>query len=112
MQNIWYQILHPWHWLTYGQNASGVSAVAAVTAALAAVLGLIGLYFYAKYTRKMMLLQQEMQRATITPILVSSGPIEFAPAEFVQNLGAELGLIAPDVTAYRPVLAIRNVGEG
>lgn len=55
MQNFWYQILHSWHWLTYGQNGAALSAVAAVAASLAAVLGLVGLYFYTKYTRKLML---------------------------------------------------------
>lgn len=105
MQNIWYQVLHPWHWLTYGQNAAGV-------AASAAVLALIGLYFYTRYTRKMMLLGQETQRATITPILVSSGPIEFTPAEFTNSPAAQLGFISPEATAFSPVLTIRNVGEG
>lgn len=32
-----YQIFHPWHWLTYGQNASGVQAIAAVVATIAAI---------------------------------------------------------------------------
>jgi hypothetical protein len=32
-----YQFTHPWHWLTYGQNASGIQAVAAVLATFAAV---------------------------------------------------------------------------
>jgi hypothetical protein len=105
MQNILYEVLHPWHWLIYGQNAAGVAAVAAI-------LGLIGLYFYTRYTRRMMLLQQETQRATITPILVSTGTIEFTPVESMEDLAAQLGLIAPEVTAYRPVLTVRNVGEG
>ena len=105
MQNIWYQVIHPWHWLTYGQNASGVAAVAGV-------FGLIGLYFYTRYTRRMMLLQQEMQRATITPILVSSGPIAFQAAEFTNSPAAQLGFIAPEAGSYRPVLSIRNVGHG
>lgn len=105
MQNILYQALHPWHWLTYGQNAAGVAAVAAT-------LALVGLYFYTRYTRRMMLLQQETQRATITPILVSTGPIEFAPLESKEDPAAQLGLIAPEVTAYRPVLTVRNVGLG
>jgi len=105
MQSILYQILHPWHWMTYGQNAAGV-------AAFAAILGLIGLYFYTRYTRRMMLLQQETQRAAITPILVSTGAIEFVPLETKEDLGAQIGLIAPTVTGYRPVLKVRNVGEG
>ena len=105
MQNILYQVLHPWHWLTYGQNAAGVAAVIAT-------LGLVGLYLYTRYTRNMMLLQQETQRATITPILVSTGAIEFVPAEFSHNPGTELGLVAQDILAYRPVVMVRNVGQG
>lgn len=31
-----YQILHPFHWLTYGQNSAGVQAIAAITGTLAA----------------------------------------------------------------------------
>jgi hypothetical protein len=60
----------------------------------------------------MMLLQQETQRATVTPILVSTGAIEFVPLETKEDLVAQLGLIAPTVTGYRPVLTVRNVGEG
>jgi len=105
MQNILYQFLHPWHWLTYGQNAAGVAAVAAI-------LALVGLYFYTKYTRKMMLLQQETQRAVITPILVSIGPINFVSVESKEDLAAQLGIVAPAVAAYRPVVTVRNVGQG
>ncbi len=32
-----YQVHHPWHWLTYSQNASALQAVAAMIAAVAAV---------------------------------------------------------------------------
>jgi hypothetical protein len=32
------QILHPWHWLTYGQNATAIAACAAVIAAFAAIV--------------------------------------------------------------------------
>jgi len=39
-----YQLLHPWHWLTYGQNASALQALAAVVATVAA----IGAALYAK----------------------------------------------------------------
>jgi hypothetical protein len=105
MQNIWYEVFHPWHWLTYGQNAAGVAGVAAV-------LGLVGLYLYTRYTRRMMLLNQETQRAAITPILVSSGPIEFTPAEFTNSPAAQIRLIPPVTTAYQPALTIRNVGQG
>lgn len=38
MHNFLYQLAHPWHWLTYGQNASGVASVAAVMATFAAMI--------------------------------------------------------------------------
>lgn len=50
-----YQLLHPWHWLTYGQNAS--------------VVGLIVVVFYTIYTRRMMLLAQQTRRGELYPIL-------------------------------------------
>src|ERR1700732_3242906 len=38
MDSVIYQLHHPWHWLTYGQNATALAAVAAV-------VGLIGTLF-------------------------------------------------------------------
>src|ERR1019366_4887010 len=54
-----YQVTHPWHWLTYGQNAAGLQA-------LCAFLALIGLIFYTLYTRRMMMLGELTRRAAIT----------------------------------------------
>jgi hypothetical protein len=66
MMNEWvYQFFHPWHWLTYGQNAAGVQTVTAVVA-------LIGLIFYTKYTRRMKTLQQETRRGELFPALAVS----------------------------------------
>ncbi len=56
MHNFVYQLLHPWHWLTYGQNAAG--------------LGIVGLFFYTLYTRRMMLIGQDTRRAELRPYLV------------------------------------------
>jgi hypothetical protein len=42
-----YQIHHPWHWLTYGQNATALAACAAVIAAIAA--GVAGTYAVKTY---------------------------------------------------------------
>lgn len=105
MSNFLYQILHPWHWLTYGQNAAGVAAVAAI-------LGLVGLYFYTRYTRRMMKLGEVTRRATMTPILVSSGLVRFEAADLKHSTGSEIGLTEPEITAFRAILTIRNVGEG
>jgi hypothetical protein len=105
MRSFVHQILHPWHWLTYRQNATGLAAVAAL-------LGLAGLYFYTRYTRRIMELGEITNRATITPILVSSGAVQLEPAATHQTPASELGLSDPTVTAIRAIIAIRNVGEG
>ena len=76
LSTILYQLLHPWHWLTYGQNAAGV--------------GLIVLIFYTIYTRRMMLLAQETRRGELYPMLilqrtdVREGYLEL----FIENVGA------------------------
>jgi hypothetical protein len=105
MKNFFYQILHPWHWLTYGQNATGLAAAAAL-------LGLVGLYFYTRYTRRMMELGELTNRATITPILVSSGAVQLEAAATDQTPASELGFLDPTVTAIRAIVRVRNVGEG
>lgn len=105
MKSLFYQILHPWHWLTYGQNATGL-------AAFAALLGLVGLYLYTRYTRRMMELGEITNRATVIPILVSSGSIQLEPAATQLTTASELGFVDPTVTAVRAVVTIRNVGEG
>lgn len=75
MQNIEYQLLHPWHWLTYGQNATALGAVVAC-------LGFIGLIFYTLYTRRMMKLGENTRRAAITPVLISRGGVQFDATAF------------------------------
>ena len=126
MERTVYQVLHPWHWLTYGQNAAAV-------AALAAVVGFIVLFFYTLYTRRMMRTQSrtmeiqaqtmEMQRrilqmqesaasATIIPKLVAQGDVEFVPVELEHNNATDIGLQQPRVTLCSAVLNVRNVGAG
>jgi hypothetical protein len=53
---LFYQLLHPWHWLTYSQNASVVTLIVVV--------------FYTRYTRRMMLLAQQTRRGELYPLLV------------------------------------------
>jgi len=71
-----YQFLHPWHWLTYGQNAS--------------VVVLIVVAFYTIYTRRMMLLAQQTRRGELYPILAvqkfvaKNGSMDLA----IKNVGA------------------------
>jgi hypothetical protein len=50
------QLIHPWHWLTYGQNAAAV--------------GLIVIVFYTIYTRRMMILAQQTRRGELYPNLI------------------------------------------
>lgn len=64
--NQWaYQLFHPWHWLTYGQNAAGVQTITAV-------LAFFGLIAYTVYTRRMKTLQQETRRGELFPTLALS----------------------------------------
>jgi hypothetical protein len=57
--NSWmYQLNHPWHWLSYGQNADALQAVAAI-------FGIVGLICYVSETsriRKATLAQSEATR--------------------------------------------------
>jgi hypothetical protein len=114
MQNFWYQVFHPWHWLTYGQNAGAVGAIASAVAAVAAVLALIGLFFYTQYTRRMMQMQEETAGAAIRPQLVMQGDVQInaATTEHTPEKMAEILYGPAKETLYEFVLRIRNVGEG
>jgi len=105
MNKILYQLFHPWHWLTYGQNATAV-------AALVAVFGLIGLVFYTLYTRRMMRMQEDTLKATITPILISQGRLEIIPTQPDFSSAAQLGFTEPRYTRYNVVINLRNIGAG
>jgi hypothetical protein len=105
MDSVIYQLHHPWHWLTYGQNATALAAVAAVA-------GLIGLYFYTLYTRQMMRLQERTSRASITPVLISRGGVAFQATGVKHTPASEIGLIPGTVYEYQAVLDVRNIGEG
>lgn len=99
-----YQILHPWHWLTYGQNATGVGDVVAI-------LGLIGLAFYTLYTRQMMKMQTETALISITPMLVIEGGIEYTGTD-ARMIEVAPGAFQPRTLQYKLVLKIKNIGEG
>ena len=81
---IVYQLWHPWHWLTYGQNAAAV--------------GLIVVVFYTVYTRRMMLLAQQTRRGELYPSLIlqhweaKNGTLELV----LMNVGA-----GPLLNAFR-----------
>lgn len=62
---ILYQLLHPWHWLAYGQNAAAFQS-------LTALAGLIGIAFYTYYTRQTTAAALETRRLSLTPCLVAS----------------------------------------
>lgn len=104
MNSFLYQLDHPWHWLTYGQNASAVAAVAAF-------FGLVGLYLYTRYTRTMMQVQQSTARASIEPLLVTDGSVEFEPTQ-TRVVEVARGVTQPRNSEYRVVLSVRNIGQG
>jgi hypothetical protein len=82
-----YQLLHPWHWLTYSQNASVVTLIVVV--------------FYTLYTRRMMLLAQQTRRGELYPIL--------ALQEVIVNAGS-MDLVIKNVGAG-PMLNILQWGQ-
>ena len=63
-----YQIRHPFHWLTYGQNASGVQAGAAVVATAAAI---VAGYFAAR-----------AYFATVAQLGIAKGQLDLAKEQF------------------------------
>jgi hypothetical protein len=81
--SLFYQFRHPWHWLTYGQNASALSvAVSAV--------GLIVIVLYTLYTRRMMLLAGQTRRGELYPILALQEEDE-TPDGYLQLVILNLG---------------------
>jgi hypothetical protein len=60
---ILYQVLHPWHWLTYGSNATAVGV--AISA-----LGLVVVILYTLYTRHLMMLAWQTRRGELYPLIV------------------------------------------
>lgn len=89
-----YQVLHPWHWLTYGQNSAGVQAVFAV-------LTLVVVWFYTTYTRRMMELAEISRRASITPIFTAK---EITSHYLDSSSGSD--------SLCRVSMTIRNIGQG
>ncbi len=81
-------------------------------AAIAAILALIGLYFYTRYTKQMMEMQEAIARASVTPILVTQGNVDFKPEEILDAPLSEVGVRPPTITKYAAVVRVRNVGEG
>ncbi len=77
-----YQLHHPWHWLTYGNNATAA-------ATLSAVFGLIGLFLYVWYTKRIMDATLNTLQTGIYPVLfpqlndIEGGKVHWT----VSNLG-------------------------
>lgn len=79
-----YQVCHPWHWLTYGQNATAVAAVVSVIA-------FFGLLLYTVYTKRMWWISQQTRDDALKPYLVleSIQDIDaFRSRVILTNLGA------------------------
>jgi hypothetical protein len=86
-----YQLLHPWHWLTYGQNAAALQAVSAF-------FGVIGLLLYVLDTRRMRQIGELTRRASMTPLFTAR---DLNPYYVLGNEGL-----------FQISMTIRNVGEG
>jgi hypothetical protein len=54
---------------------------------------------------------EETRRATITPVLISRGGVRFDPTDYEPTIVA-VGFPPPNITEYRAVLNVRNIGEG
>lgn len=88
-----YQILHPWHWLTYGQNAAALQGVCAL-------FGIIGLLLYVIDTRRMRRASELTLRASMSPVFTARDLVPY-----YANPGTLEGI-------YRIEMTVRNVGEG
>jgi hypothetical protein len=89
MKDIWYQIYHPWHWLTYGNNAEALGSVIALG-------GLLGLYLYVRYTKTIM-------QATLFASQASSFPVLHV---------VSLGLVGSNLHTQQLNWRLSNVGKG
>ena len=87
-----YQIMHPWHWLTYGQNAGALQGVCAV-------LAFILIWRYTVYTRRMMQLAESTRRASITPVFTAKDTVPHYVSEDSEAV-------------CRVSMTIRNIGQG
>ena len=62
-----YQFFHPFHWLTYGQNAAGVQTLVAVLATLAAIAaGIFAGYAYFATVRQVKIGEDQLELARKT----------------------------------------------
>ena len=98
MHPILYQLFHPWHWLTYGQNATAA--------------GLVGLLFYTWYTRRMMKLAELSRRSTVIPVFAPNEKPTYHVTANSFSPASELGFTTPTPTEFGLALSLRNVGEG
>jgi hypothetical protein len=93
-----YQVLHPWHWITYGQNSSAVGATAAGLAAIAAAVA--GIFAVRTYN------------ATLEQLAVSRNQAELAATQMLSQLRPVLLMrsrVNPNLTKG---FSIENVGSG
>lgn len=79
---------------------------------MAAIIGLIGLFFYTRYTRRMMHMQESAARATITPKLVAQSDVEFVPTHLEHNDATDIGLQEPNIVLLSAIFRFRNIGAG
>ena len=119
-----YQLAHPFHWLTYGQNAAGVQTIAAVVATLAAIVaGFFAARAYfatvkqvrlAKKQLKLAHSQFDIERQRYDEERVAA--FHTAQAEYERRVAEEDGLrprfaMGASWRSGLAILDIKNVGE-
>jgi hypothetical protein len=70
---VLYQLAHPWHWLTYGQNSQGV--------------GILGLIFYSWCTYRLLRLGRVTEYSKVRPYLVLQETKKPLTNFIIQNVG-------------------------
>jgi hypothetical protein len=111
MNPILYQVEHPWHWLTYGNNAVAVQTVIAG-------LALIGVVAYTALTRSMRNANLAQLRAHSRPILhmeLTGHGTDDAVEVSVKNIGSgpatmivyEIGGVSADQVLLGRLMAFR-----
>ena len=89
-----YQFHHPWHWLTYGNNAASLAAIGATLAAVFAYLA---------------------YRSTIEQVVVARRTASLEQARYLDETRPHLTVVMDDVLESDPNwkwVYIKNIGRG
>jgi hypothetical protein len=97
--NWHYQITHLWHWVTYGNNATGIATLAAITA------GIYAVRTYGATQTQLKLARKESRRSAYQAKLFKK-QIELATAAFEQNKNVMAAQMAPQFVVDGPATAL------